>query len=196
MRAPFAFLVAVVLGTLSLGAGLGYAHTAPPHLRPASAIQAQVLPNPPPGQVALKLDWVFYPRPIPGAILAYEPTGKANSLWASESLKKGQAVPVGKEYKGSIIFLEPGKKIFVTLVYRNPSNKPVNFYVVPHQVVPTSGAATVWLTCLCMSLIYGAPAGGTWYRTIGVGVAPETTPGTKWVAVHTVIADPAMFPKE
>jgi len=190
-------VVALVVVVSSLVAGGAVqAHTAPPHLKVATGVLAQALPNPPSGKVTLKLDWVFHPRPIPGAIRVYEPAGKAKALWASESLKRGQAVPIGREHKGSIIFVAPGERVLVTLVWRNPTNRDIRFYVVPHQVIPTSGATSTWLTCLCMSLLYGAPAGGAWYRTINVGVAPDVKPGTKFVAVHTVITDPAMFPSE
>jgi len=193
MRTVLVCLAVMLLGALLIGENVAQAHTAPPHLRVATV--AERLPNPPSGQVALKLDWVFYPRPIPGTIRVHEPLGKAKTLWASESLKQGQPAPVKGEYKNSIVFVKPGERVTVTLVYRNPTSRPVNFYVVPHQVVPTSKATDAWLTCLCMSLIYGAPPQGAWYRTINVGVSPETKPGTKLVAVHTVITDPAMFPK-
>lgn len=200
MRKATSLGLLVLLISLQIGAEVAQAHRGEPHPHSLAILRAATpadrVPNPPAGRVAIKLDWVFYPRPIPGAIRAYEPIGKAKNIWASETLGKGQPVPVGKEFKDSIIFVEPGKPIFVTLVYKNPTNADVKFYVVPHQVVPTSRASDTWLTCLCMSLIYGAPAGGAWYRTIGVGVSPETKPGTKVVAVHTVITDPALFPKE
>lgn len=189
-------VVVVMLSTFPLVGGAVQAHTKPPHLKIATGALAQALPNPPSGKVTLKLNWVFHPRPIPGAIRAYAPAGKAKQLWANESLKRGQAAPVGSEYRDSIIFVTPGERVLVTLVWRNPTNRDIRFYVVPHQVVPTAAAASVWLTCLCMSLLYGAPAGGAWYRTINVGVAPDIRPGTKFVAVHTVITDPAMFPTE
>lgn len=189
------FVVIAVLSTFAFAPG-AQAHTAPPHLKVATGPLAQGLPDPPAGQVTLRLDWVFHPRPLPGVIRAFEPAGRARQLWAMESLKRGQPVPVGKEFKGSVVFVTPGKRTLVTLVWRNPTNRDIRFYVVPHQVIPTSGASSVWLTCLCMSLLYGAPAGGAWYRTIDVGVAPDVKPGTKFVAVHTVITDPAMFPSE
>lgn len=192
MRALIASLVVVLLGTPWFGVGVARAHTAPPHLR--SALLAEALPTPPAGQVALKLDWTFYPRGLPGKFHIYQPAGSTNKLWAGESLPKGKVLPLGPEYKGGVVFVKPGEKILVTVVWRNPTNRDVRFYVAPHQVIPTKHQTTPWLTCLCMSLLYGAPPGGTWYRTIGVQLAPDTPPGTQLVAVHTVITEPAWLP--
>jgi len=191
MRALIACLV-IVLGVSWAGPSVATAHTAPPHLRPA--LQAEALPAPPPLQVALKLDWTFYPRALPGKFRIYQPAGATNKLWAGESLPKGKALPLGREYNGGVVFVKPGEKILVTVVWRNPTNRDIRFYMEPHQVIPTNDQSTAWLTCMCMSLLYGAPPGGTWYRTIGVQLAPKTPPGSRLVAVHTVITEPAWLP--
>ena len=156
---------------------------------------SQEIPDPPEGRVALRLRFTYRPDALPGdGIQAYTPDPKVNSLWAMASLPPGKALPVGKPLDQSTLFLRPGESAMVTLAYQNPTDREVQFLVLPHAESPASLAQYVWPTCLCMSFAYKAPAGGAWYRVIRLTVSPDMPPGSKVDVVWLVLTDPSVFP--
>ena len=184
--------------------GLGIATSAVN--RPASANEEALLslladrtgdiPDPPPGKAALRLSVTYLPVPLPGAgIEFYEPSPEASQVWTMQSLGEEQPVPVGRLIEDGVVFLSPGEARLVTVVYRNPTTSDVGFVVLPHRESPFGQAPNVWLTCLCMSHVYEAPAQGAWYRVIRVKVSPTMPPGAKVDALYTVLTDPAVFPE-
>lgn len=155
------------------------------------------IPEPPAGKVALRLSFQYLPAALPGdGILVYEPTPEVSSLWATESLAAGQEVPVGAAVDGRTLFMDPGESRTVTLAYQNPSADDVGFLVLPHQESPGSLGAYVWPTCLCMSFVYEAPAGGTWYRVIRIQVSPDIPAGSQIDSLWSVLTDSSVFPTD
>ena len=153
------------------------------------------IPKPPQGKVALRLSIVYAPKPLPGAgVEFYEPSPEVDSLWAMESLPKGESLPVGQRITDDVVFLTPGEERMVTVAFRNPTSNDVGFMVMPHRESPASLAPQTWLTCLCMSFVYQAPAEGAWYRVVRVKVSPDMPPGSKVDALWIILTDPAVFP--
>lgn len=155
------------------------------------------IPDPPSGKVALRLRFPAMPEPLPGeGIQAYETTPDVSTVWAMESLAKGQSLPVGSALKDSTLFLDPGESRTVAVAYKNPEPREVDFLVTPHQESPGNLAQHVWPQCLCFSFVYKAPAEGAWYRVIKVTAGPGIPPGSKVDVAWTVLTDPTVFPKD
>ncbi len=153
------------------------------------------IPEPPPGKVALRLSLAYTPEPLPGAALEfYEPSAEVDSLWAMESLPKGEALPVGQRIVDDVVFLAPGEERMVTVAFRNPTAAEIGFMVMPHRESPVGLAPETWLTCFCMAHVYRAPAEGAWYRVLRIKVSPDMPPGSKVDALWTILTDPADFP--
>ncbi len=153
------------------------------------------MPEPPPGKVALRLSLAYTPKPLPGAGLEfYEPSPEVDSLWAMESLPKGETLPVGQPIADDVVFLAPGEERMVTVAFRNPTSADVGFMAMPHRESPAGLAAETWLTCFCMAHVYRAPAEGAWYRVLRVKVSPKMAPGSKVDALWTILSDPSDFP--
>jgi hypothetical protein len=153
------------------------------------------IPDPPAGTVALRFSFRYPGDSLPGdGVLVHEASPEVNSLWAMESLPKGQAVPAGDAIADQVLFLEPGESRMVTVVFENPTTEDVGFIALPHQDSPGSLATKTWLTCFCLTFIYEAPAEGAWYRVIRVAVSPDTPAGSKIDAQWTIVTDPAVFP--
>ncbi len=153
------------------------------------------IPEPPPGKVALRLSITYTPKPLPGAgVEFYEPSPEVDSLWAMESLPKGESLPVGQRITDDVVFLVPGEERMVTVAFRNPTSADVGFMVMPHRESPASLAPQTWLTCLCMAFVYRTPPEGAWYRVVRVKVSPNMPSGSKVDALWTILTDPADFP--
>ena len=152
------------------------------------------IPEPPPGKVALRLSVAYTPEPLPGAgIEFYEASPEVDSLWAMESLPKGESLPVGARISDGVVFLAPGEERMVTIAFRNPTSADVGFMAMPHRESPAGLAPQTWLTCFCMAFVYQAPAEGAWYRVVRVKVGPAMAPGSKVDALWTILTDPTVF---
>ena len=155
------------------------------------------IPDPPSGKAAFRLRFEGLPEPLPGrGIQVYETTSEVNTVWAMESLEKGQPLPVGLPIEDGILFMAPGESRTVTLAYENPTAEEVGFLVMPHQESPWSLANHFWPTCLCMSFTYKSPPEGSWYRVIRITAGPDMPPGSKVDSVWPVLTDPSVFPHE
>ncbi|MFQ5795194.1 MAG: hypothetical protein ACE5JP_09115 [Candidatus Bipolaricaulia bacterium] len=155
-----------------------------------------VVPEPPPGKVALKLSFQYLPEPLPDqAIQVYVPQPEVSNLWVMESLPKGEPVPRGEAVADNTVFLEPGEGRLIMLAFENPTAAEVGFLALPHQESPGQHQSDTWLTCFCLSFIYSAPAEGAWYRVIRVTVSPDMPAGTQISALWTILTDPAVFPE-
>ena len=153
------------------------------------------IPDPPPGMVALRFGHTYIQEPLPGAgIEYYEMSPEADGLWAMESLPKGEELPVGKLIKDQVLFFSPGEAIGITIAYRNPTNEQVGFTFLPHREIPQAAAKDTWLTCLCMSFVYKAPAEGAWYRVVKLKVSPDIPVGSKVDVIWPVLTDPKVLP--
>ncbi|MCZ6771093.1 MAG: hypothetical protein O7G83_03765 [Proteobacteria bacterium] len=158
--------------------------------------RTNTIPDPPAGKAALRLNFTYVHDSLPGfGIRFYEPHPDVDSLWAEESLPKGEEFPVGSLIKDRILFLNPGEARMVTLGYQNPTGKDVSFMVAPHREIPASLMPYTWLTCLCMAMVYSAPSEGSWYRVISLAVSPDILVGSKVDVIWPVLTDPATFPE-
>jgi mono/diheme cytochrome c family protein len=159
--------------------------------------RSQDIPDPPEGQIALRLSFRYEPDSLPGnGIRVYQPLPEVSSLWAMEELSEGETIPVGDVIQDNIVFLEPGEMQTVTLVFDNPEAEDIGFMAMPHQDTPGALGPDTWLTCFCFAFIYQAPANGAWYRVINVGVSPGIPVGSKVDALWTILTDPAVFAME
>lgn len=156
--------------------------------------RAEALPDPPPGKVTIQLAWSTSFGNLPAPITTYKPAEETNILWAMDSVPAGEPVPKGEEIKDGIVFLEPGEQMLVAVVLENPTDQNVQFIMVPHQLDPAPFQGLTWFQCGCMSILYEAPPNGAWYRVMGIGISPDVKPGTKLIATHFIIADPAYIP--
>jgi len=150
----------------------------------AGTSRLQFLPDPPPGKITMKFEFLFrngYGLPAP--IQFHKPVGDQNKLWAMESLERGKTITKGEEIKNGIIFVSPGEQRLITLIFENPLDKPVAFLVVAPTYDPVGAVREGVLRCLCAAFTFEAPPGGMWYRTIAVGVNKVTKPGKKVIVM-------------
>jgi hypothetical protein len=197
--------VLAVLGALAMPAGaqenLGNVNSPSvnivndvPVVLNAIANRTADIPEPPAGMVALRLSTAYAPDVLPGGGVEFHQTDpEVDSLWAMESLEAGEDIPAGAQIENGVLFLKPGELQMVTVVYRNPTDKTVQFVALPHQDSPSYLAQFAKLTCFCLSFVYEAPADGSWYRVIRVGINPDTPVGSKIDAVFTILTDPNDF---
>lgn len=156
--------------------------------RPAET-RAIFLPDPPEGMVTVKLDFPKYLNELPGQIEVHAPAGASDRLWATESLPPGKRVPAGDLIDDGIVFVNPGEMGLVTLVYHNPTDEDIRIRTVAPFVDPAVATPLAYGRCWCDAPGFDVPAGGSWYRTIGVGVASVTPAGAKAVVTWPVIVE-------
>ncbi len=153
------------------------------------------IPDPPDGQVAVRISFGYLPDQVPGSgIQVYDTLPEVSTVWAMESLAAGAALPVGEPVPLSTVFLAPGEKVRVALAYENPSDAAVSFMAVPHQDSPGALNGMIWPQCLCFSYAYEAPAGGSWYRVIELTASPDIPIGSKVDILWTMLTDSSVFP--
>ena len=131
-------------------------------------------------------------------------------LWETVSLGKHdlgrQPLPIAGELEfgqGQITWpaaLDPGAFVMMTVVVDNRQGKQEKrFYVPgPHPETEfflaedTDPAIVLHVTpvCLCQSTVYTAPAGGLWYRVIGVYVSPDAPTSSRVAFGMTVLRAP------
>jgi hypothetical protein len=151
--------------------------------------QAIFLPDPPEGQVTVQLAFVYYQAALPGEFEWHVPAAGSDRLWATASLPAGEEAPVGPEIRQGIAFVKPGELNLVTIVYRNPTGRPVRFHSVTPDVDPIAAAPFAYARCWCDAGTFEAPPHGTWYRTVAVGVGATTPPGAKAIVTWPVIVE-------
>lgn len=152
--------------------------------------QAPFLPDPPEGMVTLKIDFAYYQEGLPARIEVHEPAGDADRLFAMESLEAGAPVPMGDLIENGIIFVTPGELKLVELVYQNPTDELNAFMAIAPSFDPVAAHPFAYARCFCAALRFEVPPGGTWYRTIAVGTAPQVPPGSKVIVTWPVIPLP------
>jgi hypothetical protein len=153
------------------------------------------IPDPPEGQVAVRLSFAYQPTALPGnGLQIYEPLPDVSTVWAMESLEAGQDLPVGNALADQTLFITPGEKQSVTLAYENPTEAAIRFMAVPHQDSPGALNGMIWPQCLCFSFPYEAPAQGGWYRVIELTASPDIPAGSKVDMLWTMLTDESVFP--
>ena len=131
-------------------------------------------------------------------------------LWETVSLGEHdlgrQPLPIAGDLdmgKGEMtwpVALDPGAFVMMTVVVDNrQGEQDKRFYVPgPHPETEfflaedTDPAILLHVTpvCLCQSVVYSAPAGGLWYRVIGVYVSPDAPTPSRAVFGMTVLRAP------
>ncbi len=110
-----------------------------------------------------------------------------SEVFTTVSAPKGQSVPKGQELKNGIAFVEPGKFYTVQVVYENPTDREIEFLVGAPQIDPVVALPFARAICWCAAIPFSAPAGGAFYRTLKVGVGPNTPIGAKVIVEWPVI---------
>ncbi len=124
---------------------------------------------------------------VPGGFKFHLAVPKSGPPFTTVSLAKGEPIPRGTELVDGIAFVEPGKFYKLVVVYENPTNKDINFYVGTPLVDPEAALPFARALCWCAAITFKAPAGGAFYRTIKVGVAINTPPGAKAIVNWPVV---------
>ncbi len=201
-RWPLAMMIAVAAAAFSISA-YGHEETESTHtVAQTEALPAEArldtfgiassrtmfLPPAPAGKVTVQLLATAANAGIPGEFKFYFAAPEASELHTTVSVPKGQAIPKGDEIENGIAFVEPGKFYTLQVVYENPTDKEVKFLVIAPQIDPLAGLPFARARCWCAAIPFTAPAGGAFYRTIQVGVAPDTPPGAKAIIEWPVIA--------
>ncbi len=198
-----AIVLPLVAGTLLfvLGQGYGEAQSAASAAEGAAlpkAVQLDVfgiassrtmfLPAPPADKVTVQLLATAVNAAIPGVFKFYLAAPEASEVFTTVSAPKGQTVPKGQELENGVAFVEPGKFYTVQVVYENPTDREIKFLVSAPQIDPVAALPFARAICWCAAIPFSAPPGGTFYRTLQVGVAPNTPAGAKTIVEWPVIA--------
>ena len=145
------------------------------------------LPDPPAGKVTVQFLATAVNAGIPGVFRFYFAAPEASEVFTTVSVPKGQIVPKGPELENGIAFVEPGKFYTVQVVYANPSDREIEFLVGAPLVDPVAALPFARAICWCAAIPFSAPAGGAFYRTLKVGVGPNTPVGAKVIVEWPVI---------
>ena len=141
------------------------------------------LPAPPAGKVTVQFLATAVNAGIPGEFKFYLAAPEASEVFTTVSVPEGQSVPKGQELKNGIAFVEPGKFYTVQVVYENPTDREIEFLVNAPQIDPVAALPFARAQCLCAAIPFSAPPGGTFSRTIKVGVASNTPAGARAIIV-------------
>ena len=145
------------------------------------------LPAPPAGKVTIQLLARAVNASIPGEFKFYLAAPEASEVFTTVSVPAGQSVPKGQELENGIVFVEPGKFYTVQVVYENPTDREIEFLVNAPQIDPFAALPFARAICWCAAIPFSAPAGGAFYRTLKVGVGPNTPIGAKVIVEWPVI---------
>ena len=145
------------------------------------------LPAPPAGKVTVQLLATAVNAGIPGEFKFYLAAPEVSEVFTTVSAPKGQSVPKGQELENGIAFVEPGKFYTVQVVYENPTDREIEFLVNAPQIDPAAALPFARAICWCAAIPFSAPAGGAFYRTLKVGVGPNTPVGAKVIVEWPVI---------
>jgi hypothetical protein len=149
--------------------------------------RAKYLPLPPEGKVTVQLLGTSIDAAIPGEFKFFLATEDSGGLFTTVSVPAGQAVPKGQELVDGIAFVEPGVWYTLVVVYENPTDETVDFYVSAPSVDPEAAFPFARALCWCAAVPFSAPAGGSFYRTIKVGVGIKTPAGARAIVDWPIV---------
>lgn len=149
--------------------------------------RAQFLPDPPDGMVTVQFLGEPVNDGIPGKFTFHLAAPGADRLFTTESIPAGQDFPVGQELDNGVAFVEAGKFYMLQVVYRNPTSEEVKFLVDSPTLDPQAALPLARARCWCAAVPFSAPPNGAFFRTIQVGVAPQTPAGAKAIVVWPVV---------
>ena len=149
--------------------------------------RSKFLPDPPEGMVTVQLLGEVLAAKIPGEFTFHLAAPEVAQLFTTESIPAGQEFPVGQQLDKGVAFVEPGKLYTLQVVYRNPTAEEVRFLVAAPTLDPQAALPFARARCWCAAVPFSAPPNGAFFRTIEVGVAPDTPPGAKAIVLWPVI---------
>jgi hypothetical protein len=150
--------------------------------------RAKYLPMPPAGKVTVQLLGTAIDAGIPGEFKFYLANEESGGLFTTVSLNAGEAIPKGQELVDGIAFVDPGKWYTLVVAYENPTDQEMNFYVTAPTVDPEAAFPFARALCWCAAVPFSAPAHGSFYRVIKVGVGVKTPPGARAIVDWPVVA--------
>jgi hypothetical protein len=149
--------------------------------------RAKYLPLPPEGSVTVQLLGTAINAAIPGKFKFHLAAEEASDLFTTVSVPAGNPFPKGVELVDGIAFVEPGKWYTLQVVYENPTDRRISFYVSAPTIDPEVAFPFARALCWCAAVPFTAPAGGAFYRTIKVGVSINTPPGARVIVDWPVV---------
>jgi hypothetical protein len=167
----------------------------------ALAQQAGEIPDPPEGKVAIRLNFRYFPDPLPGkALTLWTPKEEAAGLWNECHCEKGVPLPKDQPIPNRTVFLTPGERegVLVMLVFENPVPKRLEWLALIPRSEPSNPEtrAQIWPTCFCVAVPHWVPPEGGWFRVIRLRAGPKLEPGIKVDLTWTVLTDPSDFKSE
>jgi hypothetical protein len=102
--------------------------------------------------------------------------------------REGEEPRIGAEIPGGVLRPEVGAVKRFLVVVRNPTDKPLRFWVTPHLPLPYSAVRGLIMHCLCTGQQYEIPPHGVWTRVIEAGLNPEAETLGPVVITHAFIA--------
>lgn len=152
-----------------------------------ASTRTMFLPAPPEGKVTIQLLATVVNAGIPGEFKFYLAAPEASEVFTTVSAPRGQNVPRGQEIENGVVIVEPGKFYTLQIVYENPTDREIEFLVNAPQIDPVAALPFARAQCLCAAIPFSAPPGGTFSRTIKVGVASNTPAGARAIIEWLVI---------
>ncbi len=152
-----------------------------------ASTRTMFLPAPPEGKVTVQLLATVVNAGIPGEFKFYLAAPEASEVFTTVSAPRGQNVPRGQEIENGVVIVEPGKFYTLQIVYENPTDREIEFLVNAPQIDPVAALPFARAQCLCAAIPFSAPPGGTFSRTIKVGVASNTPAGARAIVEWLVI---------
>jgi len=149
--------------------------------------RAKYLPMPPEGMVTVQLLGTAIDAAIPGEFKFHLAADEASDLFTPVSVPAGEPYPKGAELVDGLAFVEPGKWYTLQVVYDNPTDEEINFYVSAPTIDPEVAFPFARALCWCAAVPFTAPGNGAFYRTIKVGVSINTPPGARAIVDWPVV---------
>lgn len=126
--------------------------------------------------VSVRVEWEY--KDIPAGMSIYEPAkGEIPEVWSMGEGDSLKAIPVSSPIAGSTLRLKPGEEKTFVLVYRNETDKTVEFFAAPHHLHPAEAALGFKFDCLCVNHVYSARPGKYWWRIVQLTLDPEAGAG-------------------
>jgi len=150
----------------------------------AAPVPAQPYPKPPAGMSMIKLIWNYDTLPKEMRVFELKP-GLKSKLWDTAVVKDQGQLPLGEEIKDDTLLIKPGQRKRFVLVFKNTTDKTINFFAAPHQMKPEANALGYKFKCLCINQVYEVQPGATWYRVVEMRVSSHVS-GNYLEIIHSL----------
>ena len=149
--------------------------------------RTKFLPDAPAGKVTVQLLATVTKAAFPGKFKFHLAAPEMKELFHTVREDKGTRVARGQELVNGIAFVEPGKFYSLQVVFENPAESQVRFLVGAPSVDPSIALPFARARCWCAAIPFLVRGGGTFSRTIEVGVGPDTPVGAKAIVEWPVV---------